>query len=115
MPAEAPFLHPRHEDLDTVDHALEVDPEHPVPILVGGFVDRPEQVHPGIVEQQADRAHPRLGLVGGRGEAVARGDVEPDPGHPAIVEHGERLLDRILPDVGDDHLAARIEQHPGEA
>ena len=79
------------------------------------FVDRPEQVHAGIVEQKGDRPHPRLGLVGRRGEAVARGDVEPDPGHLAIVENGKRLLDRILPNVGDHHLAALVEQHPGEA
>ena len=113
--AEPALLHPRHEGLDAVDHALEVDAEHPVPILVGGIVDRPEQVHAGIIEEKRDRAHPRLGLVGGRGEAFARGDVEPDPGHLAIVEDGERLLDRILPDVGDHHLAALVEQHPGEA
>ena len=37
------------------------------------------------------------------------------PSHLAIVENGQRLLDRILPDVGDHHLAALVEQHPGEA
>ena len=49
------------------------------------------------------------------GEAGARGDVEPDPHHLAIVEVASAASIESSRDVGDRDLAALVEQHPGEA
>jgi hypothetical protein len=43
---------------------VQVDPEHPVPVVERGVLDRLEEVDPGVVEQQADRAELGLDLVG---------------------------------------------------
>ena len=82
MAAWPALLHPRHEGGDAVDRPAEVDAQHPVPIGIARFVDRPEQVDAGIVEQQADRAEPCLDLVRRLGEAAcarSRRAARPSP------------------------------------
>src|SRR5690606_18113943 len=58
----------------------------------------------------ADRPELGLDLVGRRLEPLTVHDVELHSHDLAIVEAGERGVDRILADVGDRHLAAFAQQ-----
>src|SRR5690606_25167865 len=81
-----------------------------VPVGVRARRGRREEVDAGVVEHQAARADRGLDLVRGGSEACAVHHIEPAAHDLAIVEAGERRVDRVLADVGDRHFAALIEQ-----
>ena len=55
-----------HEGVDAVDHAPEVDPEDPAPLLLGDLPDRSAHTHPGVVVDEVGAAEPgaRCGRAG---------------------------------------------------
>jgi hypothetical protein len=107
--------HARRECHHAIDRAVEIDPHQPVPVRIARFLDRLEQVHPGIVEQQGYGAEFRLDAVRRLSHCVARRDVDLDPHDHVIVERGERLRNGFLANVGHRDLAAFGEQRPHKA
>ena len=109
MPAFAVLKHMRHESLQAVQDAVEVDAEHPVPLGTGQFpdcgVDGAGAGHPGVV---AKDVHLAEGVYGPLGQVE---DAFPDHG---VDRHADdlglalpKLLHRpvqgILLDVGEHH------------
>ena len=62
-----------------------------------------------------DLAEPRLGRVGGLGIGRAVGDIERQRQHLVLAELGDRLVEMVLADVGDDDVHAGALQRLGDA
>ena len=62
--ASAARLHRRHGALDAVEHAVEIDVDHPVPVVVLDLVDRrARSADAGIVHQHVEAAERRQPLL----------------------------------------------------
>ena len=117
--------HARQEDLHAVDHALEVDVDLPVPVVIAGLLDGPKLADAGRIAQQLHRPEDALGFVGGAGVGRAVGDVELDGVDGQLLGGEVRagLRQMILAHVDDHHAHAgflgqhlRLPQaHPGAA
>ncbi len=104
---------------DAVDDAVDHHPQAPVPVVVLGLLDRPADADAGVVEQQVDLVEGRHRLLGGAGEGLAVGHVEPDgvdlAGLLPALEILKRGVDAVLADVGHDHLHAGVDEGLGGA
>jgi hypothetical protein len=58
-----------------VQQALEVERDHPIPLLDRGVDDRPEQHHAGVVDHDVQSAELFRGALDGRDRLLAIGDV----------------------------------------
>ena len=67
--------HARHERLDTVDHAPEVDAQHPLPVAVGGALEAAPGRDAGVVAEHVDAAERLAGALGERLHLAEVGDV----------------------------------------
>ncbi|MCY1548430.1 hypothetical protein D9M68_845390 [compost metagenome] len=108
--------HQRREDAHAVDHAVEVDAEHPFPVLQRVFPEQSPGAHAGIVEQQVDlpeRFHrgvsQRLHLLGARHVGA-----QADHRHVARLEFGHGRVQRVFLHVGQHQLHAEIGADAGE-
>ena len=77
-PAPAPLLHPRHDRPGQGHHAVEVQLDAVVPVLVPDLVDRLGDVPAGVVDQDVDLAEPLQGRPGHPVDVVALGHVGRD-------------------------------------
>jgi hypothetical protein len=107
-------LDPGDERHDAVDDAAEVDAEHPVPVLVRRVGDVVEQVDAGVVAEHVHVPERALRLVGGAGERLPVGHVQPDR-EDVAAERRRRLLEMVGPHVGDRDVHAGGEERPGHA
>ena len=107
------------EGLHAVDHALQVDAEHPVPVVEGALVERAAGADAGVVAHQVHVAETILGAAGGVLHRVAVGDVELERQHlgAARFELGCRGGERLGLDVGehDAHSLAGEDARHAEA
>ena len=109
MTAPARRHHRRHEVLDDVDRAHQVDRDHLVPLLVGQPVDRPPRRNPGDVHDDVHARVLGVDLVGERGDLVIVGDVQrPVLGHLCTqrASIGHRLRQTVGVAVGQVQLGA---------
>eukprot|EP01137_Pigoraptor_chileana_P006812 Opistho-2@51562 len=113
MPALAPLYHTRHEGLDAVDDALQIDVQLPIPVIISGVLERAEDRHARRVEQQLDRPQLSLHRVGGALIGIPVGDIQFHRHHimATPLEPGHRLVQMVLPDVDDRDLAAGLRKH----
>ena len=92
MPAGAARDHLRHEEVTAVDHAPQVDPEQPVPVVERGLEEPPADRDARVVDEDVGRGDARVHLVGERRHRGAIRDV--DGGHQERARAelvGERL------------------------
>ena len=83
MAALAVRLDARHETLDAIDHAVDVDAHDPVPVLVGRLVHRAEDADAGVVADEVDFAEHAQRLVRCPVHGLAIGDIQLDGVHIA--------------------------------
>ena len=78
-----------------VEQALEVERDHPVPLLDRGVDDRAEQHHPGVVDHDVESAELLRGALDGRDRLLAIGDVGLD--REAADLRGQRVEPVLAP------------------
>jgi len=76
VPPDLRSIIPRHEDLHAVDHALEIDVDLPVPVVVASPLDRPERLTPAVFNNSWIGSEDAFGFVGGMRVGRAVRDVE---------------------------------------
>ena len=108
MAALAVRLDARHEALNAIDHAVDVDAHDPVPVFIGRLVHRAEDADTGIVADQVHLAEHAQRLVRRPLHRLAIGDIQLDGVHVAAdaAEFPQRTLQMIGTDVGDGDLHA---------
>ena len=103
----------RHELDEAVDHPADIDPEAEVVIGISRFEHRAFQTDPGVVDEDVDAAELVLHPIGGLAVFLAVGHVELQRADsvrlPAAGELGQRVVDVVLPEVGDYHLGAALD------
>jgi hypothetical protein len=104
----------RHEGHHPVDRTVEIYPHQPVPVRPARILDGLEQVDPGVVEQQRNRAEPGLDFVRCADHVLAARNIDLDPHDQLVVEALQRAVDMVLADIGDRDLAALGEQRPDQ-
>ncbi len=117
MSVFAVLEHVRDEDLTAVEHAVEIDAQHPVPRAVGYFpaaTDRAvgvesgvvETGHAGVVAEDVDVAELGDGLVSQVLQRLAAHRVDDDAEHVAffLAKLLHLNVERVLLDIGENHV-----------
>ena len=105
-PPSALFEHAGDERAQPVNHAPEIDAQHPVPVIERELPDPGPLDHASVVAQYVNRA---MGIESGRGQVVDGVDIR-DIGHhtgrvmPGGAKLSHRRVQRIRFDVGQHHL-----------
>ena len=105
---------PGHERAEAMDHAHQVDAEHPLPFAVGLIPARPDVTRdPRVVADDVHRAEPFPSCARERVDGTGIGDIRRDAQHlgPGGLMLRDRAFERDGIDVGED------QSHPlgGEA
>jgi phosphoglycolate phosphatase len=102
--------HMRQERANTVDHAHQVDVDHPAPIVDRDMVDAAACGDTGIIAEDVDFAEGGKGRVGGAFDLIGIGDITGNAANTIAVpgEAFQCLVQRPLLDIGQYHLHALI-------
>ena len=105
--ASPALLHQRQRRVGAVEEAEQVDVDHPPPLLGVGALDRAQQHHAGVVDEDVEAAHLLGGVLdeGARGGLVADVDLERVGLPPSASICLRQLVEAVL--------AARSERHRG--
>ena len=90
-----------------VEQSLQVERDHPIPLLDGGVDDLPEQHHPGVVDHDVESSELLCGALDGADRLLAIGDVGLD-GEAADLR-GQRV-EAVLATRGDGDGGALLSQ-----
>src|SRR6202035_5739187 len=106
----------RQEGPDAVNHAHQVDVEHPAPIVERDAVEAAAGGDPGIVADHMDLAEGLKGGVRGALDACGIGDVADDAAYVRreIVQALDGGRQRIGFDIREHHLHAALRKGPAE-
>ncbi len=100
--------HRRQEKVAAVDHALEVDPDHPVPVLQRGVQETAAETDPGVVHQNVDGLDLGMHRRCKTRHIVDRGDVDLLSNHlaPHRLELLRKSLEPLFVEVADRQIRA---------
>jgi hypothetical protein len=106
----------RQERADAVEHAHQIDVEHPAPVVERNIVDAAAAGDPGIVADDVHVAERRKRRRGRALEACRIGHVAGHAAHirPEIVQALDRSRQRLGLDIGEHHLHARFREGTAE-
>ena len=105
----------RQEALDAVQHAHQVDVDHPAPVVERDMVDAAAGGDAGIVADHMDVAEPLERRLRGALDAFGIGDVADgavDVGRD-LAQAFDRRAKRICLDIGNHHLHAGLRERAG--
>ena len=91
-----------------VEQALQVEVDHPLPFLGGRVLDRPQEHHAGVVDDDVEPAQLVDRAVDGGDRLLLLGDVglDRERGVPRSADLGRQALEPLEPAGGDRDLGA---------